>query len=242
MCDHGGSTGGGPGLCGIIFQGSVHFALQYVPIHPVAAKQVCISIPESGVEWHESECPPIPSTLFPSRFCVVWGKVPPRRDNQVGFLVHVFLLVHVLAFMCFRPVSVCFGSPMCDVILMVNRFLLLHVCSHNQVQVEEMMTGGKPTHCGFIGKSTRITFRSRSANFYFLFQMSREMWQYTMDGDIRFEKAVSWTLVIFFSLSSSSSSSCVVCPPFPLRKAPCQARNLRGVGCPLPGCCVSFLM
>lgn len=108
-----------------------------------------------------------------------------------------------------------------------------------RVQVEEMMTGGKPTHCGFIGKSTRITFRSRSANFYFLFQMSREMWQYTMDGDIRFEKAVDgffkevftrWTsffashrmTIIFFSRTYFDGDPSVLYLSFRSRRFCCR--------------------
>lgn len=43
---------------------------------------------------------------------------------------------------------------------------------------------------GLITENTKFIFRSRSANIFLFFQMSREMWEFADDGELYFEKAV----------------------------------------------------
>jgi hypothetical protein len=60
-----------------------------------------------------------------------------------------------------------------------------------KAQVKELMRNGQRVRSGIIiNNTTKITFRSRSAILYWLFQASREMWDYADDGTLYFEKAV----------------------------------------------------
>lgn len=60
-----------------------------------------------------------------------------------------------------------------------------------QAQVRELLHGSQQVQSGLITESTKLVFRSRSAKFVILLQMSREMWEFAQDGHIYFEKAVS---------------------------------------------------
>jgi hypothetical protein len=60
-----------------------------------------------------------------------------------------------------------------------------------KAQVKELMRNGQRVRSGIIiNNTTKITFRSRSAILYWLFQASKEMWDYADDGTLYFEKAV----------------------------------------------------
>jgi hypothetical protein len=48
---------------------------------------------------------------------------------------------------------------------------------------------------GCITENTKFIFRSRSAKMILFFQMSKEMWDFADDGDLYFEKAVSFLLI-----------------------------------------------
>jgi hypothetical protein len=47
---------------------------------------------------------------------------------------------------------------------------------------------------GYITDKTKFIFRSRSANMIALFQMSKEMWEFADDGELYFEKAISFQI------------------------------------------------
>ena len=50
-----------------------------------------------------------------------------------------------------------------------------------------MLIGNEPATCGVITHATKLTFRTRSASLFWLVQMSREMWEFSSDGDLKFE-------------------------------------------------------
>ncbi|GAM22764.1 hypothetical protein SAMD00019534_059390 [Acytostelium subglobosum LB1] len=68
-----------------------------------------------------------------------------------------------------------------------------------RAQVEEMVAGGQKVSSGLIVESTKFVFRSRSAKFILLIQMSKEMWDFADDGDLYFEKAVNGFLKSLFA-------------------------------------------
>eukprot|EP01133_Synstelium_polycarpum_P009168 gene9168-10759_t len=67
-----------------------------------------------------------------------------------------------------------------------------------RAQVEEMVCNGQKVSSGLIDESTKFVFRSRSAKFILLIQMSKEMWDFADDGDLYFEKAVNGFLKSLF--------------------------------------------
>ncbi|GBG30153.1 Vacuolar membrane-associated protein IML1, partial [Hondaea fermentalgiana] len=64
----------------------------------------------------------------------------------------------------------------------------LSVNGHN-VSVDEMLErGNRPVACGIVRESTKFIFRSCSARVFWLVQMSKEMWNFTEDGELYFER------------------------------------------------------
>ncbi len=47
---------------------------------------------------------------------------------------------------------------------------------------------GEAALCGVVTKDTKFAFRSRSAHFTVVVLMSREMWDFALDGNLYFEK------------------------------------------------------
>jgi hypothetical protein len=68
-----------------------------------------------------------------------------------------------------------------------------------RVQVREIFRHMKKATCGYITHATKVIFRSESARVYLMIQMAEEMWQFTEDGDLFFEKAVDHFLPQLFS-------------------------------------------
>jgi len=56
-----------------------------------------------------------------------------------------------------------------------------------EATVKEMLIGDKPAKCGVITHATKLTFRTRSAQVFWLVQMSQEMWEFSPDGELKFE-------------------------------------------------------
>eukprot|EP01133_Synstelium_polycarpum_P007289 gene7289-8471_t len=79
-----------------------------------------------------------------------------------------------------------------------------------RAQVEEMVCNAQKVSSGLIDESTKFVFRSRSAKFILLIQMSKEMWDFADDGDLYFEKAVNGFLKSLFSRWKSLSISVLV--------------------------------
>ena len=61
-----------------------------------------------------------------------------------------------------------------------------------RAQVQKMMRHSKDTASGLLSEGTKLRFRSRSAAFFVLVQMSREMWEVAPDGETHHEKAISF--------------------------------------------------
>ncbi|XP_030761534.1 GATOR complex protein Iml1 isoform X3 [Sitophilus oryzae] len=65
-------------------------------------------------------------------------------------------------------------------------------------QVYEMWSQGDRVACGVITEDTKIVFRSSTAMVYIFLQMSSEMWDFDIYGDLYFEKAVNGFLSDLF--------------------------------------------
>uniref|UniRef100_A0A182PF51 DEP domain-containing protein n=1 Tax=Anopheles epiroticus TaxID=199890 RepID=A0A182PF51_9DIPT len=58
-------------------------------------------------------------------------------------------------------------------------------------QVYEMWSQGERVACGVINEETKVVFRSNTSMVYLFLQMSSEMWDFDIYGDLYFEKAVN---------------------------------------------------
>lgn len=58
---------------------------------------------------------------------------------------------------------------------------------------------GERVSCGVITKETKIVYRSSTSQIYLFLQMSSEMWDFDIYGDLYFEKAVNGFLSELFS-------------------------------------------
>jgi len=61
-------------------------------------------------------------------------------------------------------------------------------CGLNTTFDEMLGRGNRPVACGVITPFTKFIFRSCSARLFWLVQMSKEMWEFTEDGDLYFER------------------------------------------------------
>ncbi|XP_062870049.1 GATOR1 complex protein DEPDC5 isoform X5 [Trichomycterus rosablanca] len=68
-----------------------------------------------------------------------------------------------------------------------------------RAQVSELWVKGEKVTCGYISEDTRVVFRSSSAMVYIFIQMSCEMWDFDIYGDLYFEKAVNGFLSDLFA-------------------------------------------
>ncbi|XP_053738521.1 GATOR complex protein DEPDC5 isoform X1 [Synchiropus splendidus] len=68
-----------------------------------------------------------------------------------------------------------------------------------RAQASELWVKGEKVTCGYISEDTRVVFRSTSANVYIFIQMSCEMWDFDIYGDLYFEKAVNGFLSDLFA-------------------------------------------
>uniref|UniRef100_A0A4W5K5Z5 DEP domain containing 5, GATOR1 subcomplex subunit n=1 Tax=Hucho hucho TaxID=62062 RepID=A0A4W5K5Z5_9TELE len=68
-----------------------------------------------------------------------------------------------------------------------------------RAQASELWVKGEKVTCGYISEDTRVVFRSTSAMVYIFIQMSCEMWDFDIYGDLYFEKAVSGFLSDLFA-------------------------------------------
>ncbi|GAA6077425.1 GATOR complex protein DEPDC5, partial [Tachysurus ichikawai] len=66
-------------------------------------------------------------------------------------------------------------------------------------QASELWVKGEKVTCGYISEDTRVVFRSSSAMVYIFIQMSCEMWDFDIYGDLYFEKAVNGFLSDLFT-------------------------------------------
>ncbi|KAL5017610.1 hypothetical protein ScPMuIL_007199 [Solemya velum] len=68
-----------------------------------------------------------------------------------------------------------------------------------RTQVNELCSKGEKVTCGVISSDTRIVFRSSTAVVQIFIQMSSEMWEFDINGDLYFEKAVNGFLTDLFA-------------------------------------------
>ncbi|KAM6920099.1 GATOR1 complex protein DEPDC5 isoform 6-T6 [Lycodopsis pacificus] len=68
-----------------------------------------------------------------------------------------------------------------------------------RAQASELWVKGEKVTCGYISEETRVVFRSTSAMVYIFIQMSCEMWDFDIYGDLYFEKAVNCFLSDLFT-------------------------------------------
>ncbi|XP_066249180.1 GATOR complex protein Iml1 isoform X1 [Euwallacea similis] len=109
-------------------------------------------------------------------------------------------------------------------------------------QVYEMWSQGERVACGVITGDTKIVFRSSTAMVYIFLQMSSEMWDFDIYGDLYFEKAVNGFLsdlfmkwkkngsnhevtIVLFSRTFYEASSL---EEFPLHMRECLQKDYRG--------------
>nr|XP_022917865.1 GATOR complex protein DEPDC5 isoform X2 [Onthophagus taurus] len=74
-------------------------------------------------------------------------------------------------------------------------------------QVYEMWSQGDRVACGVITDDTKIVFRSSTSMVYLFLQMSSEMWDFDIYGDLYFEKAVNGFLSDLFSKWKKNGSN-----------------------------------
>ncbi|XP_055373672.1 GATOR complex protein Iml1 isoform X2 [Condylostylus longicornis] len=65
-------------------------------------------------------------------------------------------------------------------------------------QIYEMWSQGERVTCGVISEDTKVVFRSSTSGVYLFIQMSSEMWDFDIYGDLYFEKAVNGFLSDLF--------------------------------------------
>ncbi|KAI9596447.1 hypothetical protein BDF19DRAFT_464450 [Syncephalis fuscata] len=80
-----------------------------------------------------------------------------------------------------------------------------------RAQVSDIYINGRPAASALIGESTRVIFRSESAKFFILIQMSKEMWEFDDDGQLFYEKVTHQFLPELFKRWKSISANHVVC-------------------------------
>ncbi|XP_052240462.1 GATOR complex protein Iml1-like isoform X2 [Dreissena polymorpha] len=68
-----------------------------------------------------------------------------------------------------------------------------------RAQVNELWSRGEKVTCGFISKDTRVVFRSSTSVVHIFIQMSSEMWEFDINGDLYFEKAVNGFLTDLYA-------------------------------------------
>lgn len=71
--------------------------------------------------------------------------------------------------------------------------------SNVRCQVFEMWSQGERMACGYINEDTKVVYRSASSMVYLFIQMSSEMWDFDINGDLYFEKAVNGFLSDLFN-------------------------------------------
>ncbi|XP_066583713.1 GATOR complex protein Iml1 isoform X2 [Prorops nasuta] len=74
-------------------------------------------------------------------------------------------------------------------------------------QVYEMWSQGDRVACGVIKEDTKVVFRSSTSMVYLFLQMSSEMWDFDIHGDLYFEKAVNGFLADLFQKWKKNGSN-----------------------------------
>ncbi|XP_027212029.2 GATOR complex protein Iml1 isoform X1 [Penaeus vannamei] len=85
-----------------------------------------------------------------------------------------------------------------DSVMYINK--KLEFCAGSiRCQVYEMWAQGEKVACGVVTDDTKIVYRSSTSMVYLFIQMSSEMWDFDIYGDLYFEKAVNGFLSELFA-------------------------------------------
>ncbi len=117
-----------------------------------------------------------------------------------------------------------------------------------RVRVQDLRSHGQPVGSGILTLGTNFNFRSQSCRLYWLVQISKEMYEFSLGGQLHYEmfvnsflrklldkwcaKQVRHTLtVVFFSRTFylhelDPTKVCVVCEAFLLNGAQLHSRNI----------------
>ncbi|CAL7950358.1 unnamed protein product [Xylocopa violacea] len=94
---------------------------------------------------------------------------------------------------------------------LVNTCVYVHkkieFCGSIRCQVSEMWSQGDRVACGVITNDTKVVFRSSTSMVYLFIQMSSEMWDFDIHGDLYFEKAVNGFLADLFQKWKKNGSN-----------------------------------
>ncbi|XP_070572864.1 GATOR1 complex protein DEPDC5-like isoform X2 [Ptychodera flava] len=66
-----------------------------------------------------------------------------------------------------------------------------------RAQISELWAKGEKVTCGVISADTKVVFRSSTAMIYLFLQMSSEMWEFDVYGDLHLEKAIEFLTELF---------------------------------------------
>ena len=77
-----------------------------------------------------------------------------------------------------------------------------------RAQVYKMVMNGRQAAAGVLTEQTKLRFRSRSAAFVLLIQVSKEMGEFDMDGEMFYEKAIIFLTIIIQKVEGTR------CEPF----------------------------
>ena len=75
--------------------------------------------------------------------------------------------------------------------------------------ISRIWRDGMEVRSGWIGTATKLAFRSRSAQFVIMYQISAEMFTFAADGDVYFEKAVAFSEELFHIWAEKAASHSV---------------------------------
>lgn len=78
---------------------------------------------------------------------------------------------------------------------------------HIRSQICEIWAQGNKVSSGYVDDDTKIVFRSASSLVYLFIQMSSEMWDYDINGDLYCEKAINGFLTDLFDIWRSNDCS-----------------------------------
>jgi hypothetical protein len=72
-----------------------------------------------------------------------------------------------------------------------------------KLQFDDCLVRGASVKNGVLGSETKLIFRSRSARLFWLIQVSEEMWDFSDDGQLYYEKAINGFLKVYFYFRSN---------------------------------------
>ena len=75
-----------------------------------------------------------------------------------------------------------------NIYIHINKQINMYINKHTYKQTNIKKNRGRRVLCGRVTDKTKIVFRSGSANFYIMIQVSKELWETDTKGNILYEK------------------------------------------------------